>query len=83
MTIRELFREFVVAKHRTEDQYRRDMHLAWQGVRIFVMSVKEKGYRVPSLASLLNISAPSQSFDDMEAQLRFLSKQTGFPIREH
>lgn len=85
-TLRELFREFVVAKRRWEDDRQRDVHLAWQCVRIFIMSHKSTAtgtqLRLPELRTLLDLPVRRQSLDQLEHTLRFLSTKTGFPIIE-
>lgn len=74
-------REFVVAKRRWEDDRRRDIHLAWQCVRIYVMSHKKDRIQLPPLDRLLVVPKRVQSVDELEAVVRGLSAQTGFPLR--
>lgn len=82
MTLRELYREFVVAKRRVEHDRQRDIHLAWQCVRVFIMSLRQNGYRLPSLRILMDAGPRVQTPAQMERTLRFLSEKTGFPLRE-
>ena len=85
-TLRELYREFVVTKRRWEQERQRDIHLAWQCVRIFVMSQKPTpqgtAWQLPEFAKLVEIPKRRQTADDMVQTLRFLSKKTGFPLTE-
>lgn len=83
MTIRELFREFVVARRRLEDQARRDITQAWWVVRIWMMSHKPNGkLQLPDLHKLLGIKAPKgQSMKQMRAALEMLSARYGGSVR--
>lgn len=85
-TLRELFREFVKAKRRWERERQRDIHLAWQCVKIFIMSQRPTAngtaWRLPDFKTVLALPVKRQSPDDMVNTLRFLSKKTGFPLKE-
>lgn len=86
-SIRELFREFVVTKRRWEAERTRDIHLAYQCVRIYVMSIRHdsKGgmrLQLPDFRRLVAMPVRQQSPAQMEETLRLLSKQFGGRLRE-
>lgn len=80
MTIRDLFREFVVARRRLEDQAHRDITQAWWVVRIYIETMNKK--RLPDLHTLLGVKAPGQSHTQMRAALEMLSSRYGGKVRQ-
>lgn len=83
MTIRELFREFVVARRRLQDQANRDIALAWWAVRIYLITMNKK--KLPDLQSLMvatTTGTPKQSPDAMRAALEMLSRRYGIPLKQ-
>lgn len=76
--MRELFREFVVGKHRAEEARDRDVALAWHTE----MFARQK--TLPSLASLLRkTQAPRpQTLKEQHTMLQILSTQYGLPLRQ-
>lgn len=75
-----------MAKRRWEVERQRDIHLAWQCVNIFIKSQRPTPtgtvWQVPDLKTLLPASKRRQTPEDMVQTLRFLSKKTGFPLKE-
>lgn len=81
MTIRELFREFVFAKRSYEEDYNRDVRLAWH---VAALMRQEK---LPRLESLLirRPQKPSTRKEYLAAQrsmLKALSDRYGIPLRK-
>jgi hypothetical protein len=75
LTIRELFREFVAAKQRREDQHDRDVTLAWR------MAALERQKTLPKLETLLSKRGSKQTAAEQRGVLHVLSAQYGIPIR--
>jgi hypothetical protein len=70
-TIRGLFRELAAIKLARRDQFERDTVLAYQAVRIYVMSLTRKGgLRMPKLSKLLEEGHGELTPDEMRAQMR-------------
>lgn len=74
-TIRELFREFVAAQRRAEDEYFRGTAVAWQTAALTVQAMNGK---LPKLSTLLQ---RRKAVGDLKMQLTEVSKIVGIPLR--
>lgn len=77
MTIRGLFREFVVALQREGDDHDRAVALAWH------IAALERQEKLPDLKALLSRRQRSkpQTLHQQRATLHVLSAQMGIPLR--
>lgn len=76
----------MVTKRRWEQERQRDIHLAYQCVRIFIMSQKPTpngtAWELPQFAKLVAVPKRRQTGEEALQVIRFLSKQSGFPLKE-
>lgn len=75
LTIRELFRELVAATQRRDDEYDRDMRLAWR------IAVLDRQKTLPKLETLLSKRGTKQTAAEQRGMLHLLSAQYGIPLQ--
>ena len=75
MTLRDVFREFVIAKERREQDQDRAMALAWH---VAAFSRQEK---LPPLRRFLTVAHRPQTRREQRSVLENLSTQYGIPLR--
>lgn len=79
LTIRELFREFVVGKEQREYEFQLATLTAYQTVRIWAMTKSKK--RMPTFASLIRKKGGDQTPREMRAALQQIAGQFGIRPR--
>jgi hypothetical protein len=79
MTLRDVFREFVIYKQRQEDAHDRDIALAWH---IAALERYDKTKPLPKLKSLLSGARKPQTRREQRGVLEQLSRQLGVPLQK-
>lgn len=78
-----MYREFAAARERARDDYRRDVTLAWNIVRVYIKTKNDK--RMPSVQQLLGSEGRTkdrQNVAQLKSALTILSGQYGIPLRK-
>lgn len=80
LTLRELFREFVVGLRVRRDEFARYTLIGYQAVAIWVETQNKK--RMPKFDSLIGVKKQPQSVQQMKSVLELMSMQMGVPLQK-